>query len=114
MYSNIFEHEIKSSNRLSLSVQRMKKTNSRDFLERIQYRVGFFTMGHYIRLPETNINETGFSFGIGLPFGISDNQIDIGFRFSKRNGINQNDELLSQFSIGMLIGDLWLIKGKRR
>ena len=45
---------------------------------------------------------------------MSDNQIDVGFRFSKRNGMNQNDEFLSQFSIGMLIGDLWLIKGKRR
>lgn len=113
-YSNLFDHEIKSSNRLNLGIQKMKKTNSRDFLEKIQYRVGFFTMGHYIRLPEYNVNETGLSFGFGFPFGVSENQIDLGFCISKRNGINENNEILTKFSINMLIGDLWLIKGKRR
>ena len=73
-----------------------------------------FTMGHYIRLPEYNVNETGLSFGFGFPFGISENQIDLGFCISKRNGINENNEILTKFSINMLIGDLWLIKGKRR
>ena len=45
---------------------------------------------------------------------ISENQIDLGFCISKRNGINENNEILTKFSINMLIGDLWLIKGKRR
>jgi len=114
-YSNLYDHQFKSSNRLSLSFQRMKTSNSRDLFERLQYRFGFFTMGHYIRLPDSDINESGVSFGISLPFGISQNQIDLGIRFSKRNGfLNNSDEILSQFSIGMVIGDLWLVKGKRR
>ena len=58
-----------------------------------------------------NINEVGLGLGIGFNFGITGNQIDLGYKLSKRDGLYLvGNETLHSFNLGISIGDLWFVK----
>ena len=58
-----------------------------------------------------NINEVGLGLGVGVNFGFTGNQIDFGYKFSKRSGLHLIDkETLHTFNVGVSIGDLWFVK----
>ena len=112
---NSVEGEIGSANRISLGLTREKVLGSRDLFDFFHYRVGFFRRSHYIRDLQNSLTEMGFSLGLGIPFGLTRNQLDFGVRTSRREGFLSNSaEIITQLSVGLTIGDLWLIKGKRR
>ena len=112
---NSVEGEIGSANRISLGITREKVLGSRDLFDFFHYRVGFFRRSHYIRDLQDSLTEMGFSLGLGIPFGLTRNQLDFGIRTSRREGFLSNStEIITHLSVGLTIGDLWLIKGKRR
>ena len=112
---NSIDGEIGSANRISLGLTREKIFGSRDLFDLFHYRVGFFRRSHYIRDLQNSLAETGFSLGLGIPFGLTRNQLDFGIRTSRREGFLSNSaDTFTHLSVGLTIGDLWLIKGKRR
>ena len=112
---NTLQGDMGSANRISVGLTRQQIYGSRDLFERFHYRVGFFRRSHYIRALEDDLTEVGISFGLGVPFGLTQNQLDFGVRISRRNGsLSQGPETIRQLSVGLTLGDLWLIKGKRR
>ncbi|MFQ6616428.1 MAG: hypothetical protein ACE5HZ_06630, partial [Fidelibacterota bacterium] len=70
---------------------------------------------HYISRRTDALQERGLGLGLGIPFGFTGNQIDLAFRFSSRQGFLSDDiEILRQLTIGLTLGDVWLVKRKRR
>tara|TARA_Y100000296_G_scaffold84949_1_gene119653 strand:- start:844 stop:1302 length:459 start_codon:yes stop_codon:yes gene_type:complete len=112
---NTLDGEMGRANRISIGLTREKILGSRDIMNMFHYRVGFFRRSHYIHKFGNDLTEVGLSFGIGVPFGLTQNQLDFGFRISGRSGfLSDSSETINQFSVGLTLGDLWLVKGKRR
>ena len=103
------------ASRLSVGLLRERIPGSRDFFDLLHYRIGFFRRQHYIFRVENDLMESGLAVGLGIPFGLTQNQIDFGFRFSSRKGFLSDDpEIIRQFTVGLTIGDVWLVKRRRR
>ena len=105
--SSLFSSFLSGKEKFSLSYAKFAKPLSRD-------RINFRTSINYQDFDVENfqkVSEIGLGIGLGINFGITGNQIDFGYNFSKRkNVINKNDELLKIFSIGVSISDLWFVK----
>ena len=56
------------------------------------------------------INDLSISIGLGVKFGVTKNQIDFGFNLIKRSDSQNSDKLITNFNIGLSIGDLWFVK----
>ena len=56
------------------------------------------------------INDLGISIGLGVIFGVTKNQIDFGFNLINRSDSYNSDKLITNFNIGISIGDLWFVK----
>jgi len=57
-----------------------------------------------------NINDIGLSVGFGIKFGVTKNQIDLGLNLINRSDSHNSDKLITNFNIGISIGDLWFVK----
>jgi opacity protein-like surface antigen len=78
--------------------------------DRYNFKGSFFIQNYGVKNLE-NINEVGLGLGVGVNFGITGNQIDFGYKFSKRSGLHLIDkETLHTFNVGVSIGDLWFVK----
>jgi hypothetical protein len=106
---------IDSGRRIALGLLRERKTESRSFLNRFHYRIGFFNRQHYISNHGESVTEQGFALGIGIPFGVTRNQIDIGYQYVERSGfLSSEPEIVNQLTIGLTLSDVWLASRKRR
>jgi len=104
-----------NASRISLGLLRERIPGSQRFFNRLHYRIGFFRREHYISRSKKDLKELGIALGFGFPFGNTQNQIDIGLRVSKREGFLTNEsELIRLITIGVTIGDIWLVKRRRR
>lgn len=109
------KHRQRTESRVNLGILREGVSTSRNFLDRFHYHFGFIRREHYISRPNGPLTEQGISAGIGIPFGPTVNQIDIGVRFSKREGFLSNEpEFVRQVAVGLTLGDLWLLKRRRK
>lgn len=109
------EGDLADGFRISIGLLRSGVRTSESAFDQLHYRIGFYERQHYISRRGDLLHERGFGFGIGIPFGPTDNQIDLAFRFSSREGFLTDDrEFLRQLTIGLTLGDVWLVKGKRR
>jgi len=112
--SSIFGKE-KSESRIGFGLLRESVASSQRFIDRFHYRIGLFQREHYISRSNRNLSEQGITLGFGIPFGLTQNQIDIGFRLSARDGFFTNEtEYVRQLTLGVTIGDIWLVKRRRR
>ena len=101
--------------RLALGLLKEGKTESRSLLKRLHYRIGFFDRQHYISNNGQPVTEQGFALGIGIPFGVTRNQIDIGYQYVERSGfLSSGSEIVNHITIGLTLGDVWLASRKRR
>lgn len=106
---------IDPGHRLALGLLKEGKTESRSLLKRLHYRIGFFDRQHYISNNGQPVTEQGLALGIGIPFGVTRNQIDIGFQYVERSGfLSFDSEIVNQITIGLTLGDVWLASRKRR
>jgi len=106
---------IDSGRRIALGLLREGQTESRSFLNRLNYRIGFFNRQHYISSHGESVTEQGFALGIGIPFGVTRNQIDIGYQYVERSGfLSSEPEIVNQLTIGLTLSDVWLASRKRR
>lgn len=105
--SSLFNGYIESKNKLSIAYMKFAQPFSRD---RYNFKGSFFIQNYGVKNLE-NINEVGLGLGVGVNFGITGNQIDFGYKFSKRSGLHLIDkETLHTFNVGVSIGDLWFVK----
>ncbi|MFQ6675766.1 MAG: hypothetical protein ACE5LH_05415 [Fidelibacterota bacterium] len=101
--------------RVSVGLLKNADRTSESLPGRLHYRIGFFEREHYISRRGDALHERGVGFGIGIPFGPTENQIDVAFRFSSRRGFLSDDrESLRDITVGLTLGDVWLVKARRR
>ena len=105
--SSVFPGYIESKDKISISYLKFAQPFTKD---RYNFKGSIFLQNYGVKNLE-NINEFGLGLGVGINFGITGNQIDIGYKFLNRNGIHiVDEEILHVFNIGVSIGDLWFVK----
>ena len=86
----------------------------RQYLSKVKYRFGFYNFQTPIQLNNNKINETGLTFGIGLPNQRSKTIYDLSLLLGRRGTTNDNLIAENFVEIGLSINfdAIWFIKRK--
>lgn len=84
------------------------------YLQRITYRAGLRIENTGLIVNETEINNFGITFGVGLPLGRSFSNINLGFEIGQRGTTDANliEEGYFKFNVGLSLNDQWFRKAK--
>ncbi|MCF6333718.1 MAG: hypothetical protein L3J11_10585 [Draconibacterium sp.] len=88
------------------------KFSIRSYLQKIAYRAGIRYEETYLKFGNTQINDFGISFGVGLPVYRSNSTINVAAEFG-RKGTTQNGLVLENYvrlNLSVSLFDLWFIK----
>lgn len=91
------------------------KTSNRNFLERIEYRIGGHTAKSHLVVNGEQLSEFGITFGVGLPMNRSKSMINIFLGYGTRKGSFENNlhkETCFDFGISFNFYDNWFEKRK--
>lgn len=102
-----------NSSSLNVGVQYIPDhTDFRNFLKRIQYRLGFHYSDTYLQLRGHQIKDYGLTLGFGIPYGNTRTtfnfSVDAGRRGTKDMNLIQEDYLMFNFSLSLY--DFWFFK----
>ena len=104
-----------SSEKLNIGLEYYNQnTNSTAYLSKVKYRFGFYNFQTPIQLNNNKINETGLTFGIGLPNQRSKTIYDLSLLLGRRGTTNDNLIAENFVEIGLSINfdAIWFIKRK--
>ncbi len=89
-------------------------TSFNNYLKRVNYRAGVRYNKTGMLVNDTEINNLGITFGLGLPLGRSFSNLNVGFEFGKRGTTTADliEENYFKINIGMSFNDLWFQKRK--
>jgi hypothetical protein len=108
---------LKNSSTISAGGQITPNINSSNYLKVIDYRLGFKYDKTYINIKSTDINQTAFTFGFGLPL-LSNRttyyKINFATEIGSRGTLSNNlvRERFTTFNIGFMMNDKWFQKYK--
>ncbi|HKJ41774.1 MAG TPA: hypothetical protein VKA27_06745 [Sunxiuqinia sp.] len=108
-------NKLTDRSRISLGVEYIPENASiRSYLSRIEYRAGVHLEKSYLKINNQQLNESGISFGIGLPVVRSRSTINLGVEFGRRGSIKQNliRENYTKISLSLNLFDRWFIQRK--
>ncbi|MBE0638845.1 MAG: hypothetical protein IH598_10025 [Bacteroidales bacterium] len=82
------------------------------YWKKIKYRAGFNFNQTYLNLQNTQINEFGISFGMGLPIPRSFSTLNLGFELGRRGTTTSNliQENYIKINVGVSIWERWFVK----
>ena len=107
--------ELTNQNKVSLGVEYTpEETSIRSYLKRVKYRAGIHYDKSYLKINNQPLNESGMSFGIGLPVVRSRSTINLAVEFGRRGSINDNliRENYTKISLYLNLLDRWFIQRK--
>ena len=85
------------------------------FIQRIQYRVGYYYDSGYLSVRGENVASQGISFGLGFPFGRGNSSmINISYTNTDRGSTNTIlvQENIHSVNINISLKDFWFLKRK--
>ena len=88
------------------------RNDIRYFFKRWTYRAGLYYEQTYMKFGDTQINNYGMTFGVGVPLGTRNNAINISTELGQR-GTLDNDlirETYWKISVGVSLYDIWFVK----
>ena len=103
------------SNRLSIGGFYIPKYNSiSSYFSRVIYRAGIKFKKTGLTVNNTEVNEFGMSFGVGLPMGKQLSNVNLGLEIGKRGELNSSiiKENYINFRLGFTLNDKWFNKRK--
>ncbi len=101
---------INKSQQVSLGIAQFSPETAFKFTQKIQYRGGVYYRRDFLEEMDNYVNELGISLGIGIKFGVANNQIDFAYRYGIRTSDIISDEQINHFTIGIQLGDVWFVK----
>ncbi len=101
---------VNKSQQVSLGIAQFSPETAFKFTQKIQYRGGVYYRRDFLEEMDNYVNELGISLGIGIKFGVENNQIDFAYRYGIRTSDIISDEQINHFTIGMQLGDVWFVK----
>ena len=115
LLSSVYPGYIKGKSRLNVSLSKFSKYLANNTFEKINFRSGIFFGNYDIKSTGleklSNVNEVGLAIGFGVRFGLTNNQLDLGYNFIQRDNIYKvGVENIQAFNVGISIGDLWFVK----
>lgn len=105
----------KSANRLSLGGYYTPNFNSVvNYWDRVTYRAGLKFNQSGLSVNNTDVNEFGISFGVGMPMGKELSTFNLGMELGKRGTINNGlvKENYLNLRLGLTLNDKWFSKRK--
>lgn len=89
----------------------------KNYFKRIKYKFGARYSTAYFSINNTDINEYGITFGLGLPIKRTDTSmpgLNLGIEYGNRGVANNGlvQETFVNFNVGLTINDRWFIKRK--
>jgi hypothetical protein len=89
-------------------------TALKNYLNRIQYRLGGYYGNTYHKLHGEQLKDYGMTFGLGLPYKNTNSVFDISFCIGQRGTLQNNliKENYFSVSLNMSLYDYWFIKRK--
>ncbi len=89
-------------------------TTLSNYFSFVNYRFGMRYGKSYININETQLNEFGISFGLGLPLMRTKSVINLGFEYGRRGTIDNNllREDFFRVTLGVSINEIWFVKRK--
>lgn len=106
----LLDDRMVSASHMALGVVRFPKKVPRDFFGHLILRAGLYNSIYHYENRSKSVIENGVSSGIGIKFGTTGNQIDIGYSYGIRTGLPTGNETLQRLSVGVSIGDIWFVK----
>jgi hypothetical protein len=115
--SNDDLYSYKSNYALAAGVEFIPKYDGNNYLQRIAYRVGGRFTNSYIAINDIDWNESGISFGFGLPVRKSENsypRLNFGFEYGTKGTTEQGliKEKFFNMNVGVTINATWFRKRK--
>ena len=108
---SIFNDQFKSVNRYNIGLIKYSEDLSKNLLDMLKIRAGFYSNTTNLLNAKNSIKEYGVSTGLGFNFGITKNSLDFAYSYGKRQGLTENgDESIHRISIGITVGDIWFVK----
>jgi len=101
---------VTQSDQISFGIIRYANNVGFRLPQKMQYRGGIYFKEEALFKHEKIANEMGFSLGIGIKFGVTNNQIDIAYKYGVRSGDPVWEETVQQVTVGFQLGDRWFIK----
>ena len=103
---------------LNMGIIRFARILPRVWHESLHFRAGIFQRAYELdnqlssngQSEDYKINDLGMAIGFGIKFGVTKNQIDFGLNLINRSDSYNSDKLVTNFNIGISIGDLWFVK----
>lgn len=91
-----------------------KSTSVSSYLKKVDYRFGAKYHKSYLQLRNTQLNQFGISFGLGLPVPRSASKIDVGVEFGQMGTTDNNlvKEKYVKVSVGLSIFERWFVQRK--
>ncbi|MEC7935590.1 MAG: hypothetical protein VX922_05305 [Candidatus Neomarinimicrobiota bacterium] len=107
---------------INISAIRFARALPRYWYESLHFRSGLFVRKYNLKMYATNetdfnqydYNDIGLSIGVGIKFGLTKNQLDFGLNLINRSDSINNDKFITNFNIGLTIGDIWFVKRRAK
>lgn len=107
--------ELTNQTRISLGAEYVPDATSiRGWVKRVRYRAGVHFDKSYLKINNQPLNESGISFGVGLPVTRSRSTINLAVEFGRRGSSNNNliRENYTKISLYLNLFDRWFIQRK--
>jgi len=113
-YNDVKDPSLTNSMRISIGGEIKPDHYSPKYFKRVTYRAGFKYSTTNLKIDNTQIDEFGVSFGLGLPFRKSKSTLNVGVEYGKRGSISNDliKENFTKITIGFSAYDFWFFKRK--
>jgi hypothetical protein len=113
-YNDVKDASLTNSMRISVGGEIKPDYYSTKYFKRITYRAGFKYTTTNLKINNTQIDEFGISFGLGLPLRKSKSTFNFGIEYGKRGSLDNDliKENFTKITIGFSAYDFWFFKRK--
>ena len=106
---------IEKTNSFNASFSYFPENYSMRFFDKFSFKSGLIHYIHTMKYDEMDIEELGFSFGVGFKFKPVGNQINFNYYFGNRKFSNiAEKEFIQQIQVGISLADIWFVKRRQK